>query len=336
MVKIKKQFVETRSLSYPGTNGRKFITIHETANTDKGADAQSHANLQSNGNNRQASWHWTVDDTQAIQSFPHTVRCWHAGDGEGDGNFNSIAIEICVNSDGDFKKAVQNAIELVEKIMADEGISTGNVVQHNHWSGKDCPHYLRDGERGITWDDFKNKLAGKKPTTVNMSVVDYLQAIGQDSSFSARKKLAAEYGIKNYTGTAKQNTELLSKLKSNAASKPKHATNPSSSYKGNSIVDYLKSIHKDSSFSNRKELAKQYGINNYTGTAAQNEQLLHRMRTGHKKSGDMKTTSVVDYLKSIGENSSFAHRAKLAARYGIKNYKGTAAQNNKLLNKLRG
>ncbi len=46
-------------------------------------------------------------------------------------------------------------------------------------------------------------------------------------------------------------------------------------------------------------------------------------------------TSIVDYLKSIGQDSSFAARAKLAAKYGTKNYKGTAAQNTKLLNILR-
>src|SRR5690625_1669880 len=46
--------------------------------------------------------------------------------------------------------------------------------------------------------------------------------------------------------------------------------------------------------------------------------------------------SIVDYLKSIGQSSSFAHRKKLAQRYGIKNYKGTASQNTRLLNALRG
>src|SRR5690625_4408327 len=46
--------------------------------------------------------------------------------------------------------------------------------------------------------------------------------------------------------------------------------------------------------------------------------------------------SIVDYLKSIGQPSSFAHRKKLAQRYGIKNYKGTASQNTRLLNALRG
>lgn len=157
-VATKKQLVSSRSKAYNGTNGRKYITIHETANTSKGADAQAHANLQSNGFS--ASWHWTVDDKQAIQSFPHTVRCWHAGDGQGNGNLNSIGIEICVNSDGDFKKAVENAVELVKKIMADEGISVNNVVQHNHWSGKNCPANLRSGAKGIDWNDFIDMVSG--------------------------------------------------------------------------------------------------------------------------------------------------------------------------------
>ncbi len=45
-------------------------------------------------------------------------------------------------------------------------------------------------------------------------------------------------------------------------------------YTGTSIVDYLKSVGKDSSYSARSQLASQQGITNYTGTAAQNTQLL--------------------------------------------------------------
>ncbi|WP_101844207.1 N-acetylmuramoyl-L-alanine amidase [Halobacillus sp. Marseille-P3879] len=52
--------------------------------------------------------------------------------------------------------------------------------------------------------------------------------------------------------------------------------------------------------------------------------------------GDMKTTSIVTYLKSIGVDSSFNYRAKLAAKYGISRYKGTAPQNISLLSKMRG
>ena len=158
MVARKQQLVSGRAATNPGTNGRKTITIHETANTGRGAGAQAHANLQSRGNSRQASWHWQVDDKEAIQSFPHTVRCWHAGAGEG--NNHSIAIEICVNSDGNFRKAVENAASLTRWIMQQENISINNVVQHNKWSGKNCPTNLRNGSKGINWNDFIGMVKG--------------------------------------------------------------------------------------------------------------------------------------------------------------------------------
>jgi hypothetical protein len=45
--------------------------------------------------------------------------------------------------------------------------------------------------------------------------------------------------------------------------------------------------------------------------------------------------SIVDYLKSIGQDSSFANRKKLAAGMGIQNYMGTAEQNTQMLNAMR-
>lgn len=132
-------------------NARKKVCIHETANTSKGANADAHARLQYNGNSRQASWHWTVDDKEAIQSFTHDYRCWHTGTTKG--NNESIGIEICVNSDGNYKKAVQNAAELVAKIMKYEKIPIENVVQHNYYSGKNCPKIMRKGDI-VPWYSF--------------------------------------------------------------------------------------------------------------------------------------------------------------------------------------
>ena len=47
-----------------------------------------------------------------------------------------------------------------------------------------------------------------------------------------------------------------------------------------SIVDYLNSRKQDSSYNNRKKLASQYGITDYTGTAAQNTNLLKYLQSG--------------------------------------------------------
>lgn len=46
-------------------------------------------------------------------------------------------------------------------------------------------------------------------------------------------------------------------------------------------------------------------------------------------------TSVVDYLKTKGQDSSFSNRAKLASQVGIDNYQGTASQNTALLKSLQ-
>jgi hypothetical protein len=51
------------------------------------------------------------------------------------------------------------------------------------------------------------------------SIVDYLDSQWQDSSRSARKKLAAQYGIKNYNFLWPQNLELLKKMRETAPSK---------------------------------------------------------------------------------------------------------------------
>src|SRR5690625_2203716 len=161
-LKIRKQLVGNLRNTYGRINKKRYITIHETANTSRGANAQAHANLQSRGFS--SSFHWQVDDKEAIQSYEHDVACWHAGDGRGNGNLNSIAIEICVNSDGDFRKAVENAVKLTRKIMEDENIPIENVVQHNHWSGKNCPTYLRNGSKGITWSDFISLVKDEKPS----------------------------------------------------------------------------------------------------------------------------------------------------------------------------
>ncbi|MEH7548153.1 MULTISPECIES: peptidoglycan recognition protein family protein [Bacillaceae] len=133
----------------------KYITIHETDNPNPGADAEAHARLQERGNDRSASWHLQIDDHEAIQSIPFNEVAWAAGDGRsGTGNTSSIHIEICVNSDGDFKKAVANAAEVTNQLMKTYHIPIANVVQHNHWSGKNCPIYLRNGGKAMDWYDF--------------------------------------------------------------------------------------------------------------------------------------------------------------------------------------
>jgi len=159
MSKIIKDYVsKSQKEQRPGYAMKpKYITVHNTANTNKGANAEMHARYLHNGaGGRSVGWHFTVDDTQIIQHLPTNESGWHAGDGSnGAGNRQSIGIEICENSDGDFDKAVENAQRLIAKLMGKHGIPLDNVVPHKHWSGKNCPRKLLDG-----WDDFKAGIKG--------------------------------------------------------------------------------------------------------------------------------------------------------------------------------
>ena len=58
-----------------------------------------------------------------------------------------------------------------------------------------------------------NSKTIKKANYKGSSIVDGLKSVGVNSSYDNRKKIAQANGIKNYTGTTKQNTELLNKLK---------------------------------------------------------------------------------------------------------------------------
>lgn len=62
----------------------------------------------------------------------------------------------------------------------------------------------------------------------SVSLVDYLKAQGKPFSYASRAKLAAQYGITNYSGTAAQNLALLSKLKNGV--QPTQSTSTTTTY----------------------------------------------------------------------------------------------------------
>ena len=144
-----------------GSNPCKYITIHETGNAAKGADAAAHAAyLDSDAGERDlVSWHYSVDDHAIVQNLPDAETAYHAGDGKsGPGNATSIGVEICVNAGGDFEAAKANAAALVRLLMEEHGIHIDHVVQHNRWNGKDCPKTIRATPGG--WEAFLDLCDG--------------------------------------------------------------------------------------------------------------------------------------------------------------------------------
>ena len=132
-----------------------FITIHQTGNPRPTANAHAHARWMA----REApySWHATIDDREVWQSLDWGEQGWHAGDGaDGPGNTTSIGLEICMHEGIDEAAADLNAAWLTARLRLD-GHGYEGIVQHNHWTGKDCPALLR-AEPG-RWERFLEQVA---------------------------------------------------------------------------------------------------------------------------------------------------------------------------------
>jgi len=166
-----------------GRNALRYITIHNTGNSTRGAGAKAHAAYLKGDSaaNLPVSWHYTVDDTVIYQHLPDAETGFHAGDGSGPGNTQSIGIEICENNDCDLFAATDNATVLVAQLCQKHNILPEHVVQHNRWSGKDCPHLLRRN-KPYSWDTFLNKVksqlgaAGTPPEST--TTIDNALAVG--------------------------------------------------------------------------------------------------------------------------------------------------------------
>ena len=186
MVHIIQDFIPVGRNNRPGrANSMKYITVHNTGNTGVGAGAKNHAAYIKGdaAASIPASWHYTCDEHVIYQHIPDTEIAWHAGDGgTGPGNNTSIGIEICMNSDGDLLKATDNGVWLTADLMKRHSIPITNIVQHHHWSGKNCPQMLRQG-KPYSWAEFISKVqaAVSEPTqedTVPVVVGDGLTLEG--------------------------------------------------------------------------------------------------------------------------------------------------------------
>jgi N-acetylmuramoyl-L-alanine amidase CwlA len=162
---IKKQIAYNRSKR---NSAIKYIVIHDTGNKSKGANASSHFNFFNSGD-RQSSADFFVDSEQIIQINDYkkyyTYQC---GDGRGKygiTNTNSIGIEICVNSDGDYQKAYRKAIELTKYLMKELNIPIQRVVRHYDASRKNCPASM-SGNNWELWNDLKKLLSESEGLTV--------------------------------------------------------------------------------------------------------------------------------------------------------------------------
>lgn len=117
-------------------------TQHETFNFNNGANADMHKRwLHSGAGGAYVGFNFAVDDKKIIQLTPLDEVTWAAGTPLG--NRTSDHSELCVNSDINHAQARRNAAALAAGILKARNLATRQLVQHNHWTGKDCPYLLR-------------------------------------------------------------------------------------------------------------------------------------------------------------------------------------------------
>jgi hypothetical protein len=63
------------------------------------------------------------------------------------GNIASVGIETCVNEGGNFNRTMRHLGKLVAWLLHKYNLGLNDVMQHNDFSGKQCPQDIRNSDR---------------------------------------------------------------------------------------------------------------------------------------------------------------------------------------------
>lgn len=193
MVNIRKVECPKNKLSIkcPNTMTPTRIVIHNTANDASAANEITYMHKNTN----QTSFHFAVDDKEIVQGIELNRNAWHASDGNGKGNREGIAIEICYSKSGGEKwlKAVENAAELTAKLLKDYGWGIDKVTKHADYTNKHCPHRILD-EYG--WENFLNLVKSKMSVGTTPAPVPSTPKSGINTAVLEWQKVAMADGYK--------------------------------------------------------------------------------------------------------------------------------------------
>ncbi|MBX6361674.1 MAG: hypothetical protein IRZ03_16540 [Acidobacterium ailaaui] len=188
------------------------------------------------------------------------------------------------------------------------------------------------------WFDKKLKLVGfdkAKDGYVVVDVEDPTLASSPDklteytNTFIREMKALGYKRVDLYSGSYFYNSRL--KPKSLDVDKPWLASYPANPVKNQPTAN----------FSNGRgawQWASDYkfiGMSGYGYFDVNEDYAMKYTKRSTDEVGTIQNVSLTDYMKSKGMDASFANRAKMAEKYGIANYTGTAAQNLALLAKLQ-
>lgn len=154
-----------RSSLYKKIMSPKYITIHNAYS--RASAARLHAYVKGDhAASRPASWHFSIDEKDCFQALPLNESGWHAGDNLGPGNTTTIGIEICdyamllsPRNEKLYLQAEEHTAKLCAWLIRELPSLhpfPQCLKQHWHWSGKNCPSWIRARNNG--WSQFIAKV----------------------------------------------------------------------------------------------------------------------------------------------------------------------------------
>ena len=192
-MEIKQNLVSSSKydIKCPYERTPQFYVVHNTYND---APAKNEVSYMI-GNNNKVSFHWAVDDVEAIQGLPENRSAFASGDGKrGQGNLYGIHVEICYSKSGGdrFNKAEQNAAKLIADGLKAHGWGIDKVKKHQDFADKYCPHRTLD----MGWQRFLNMVQANldgnaQPTPDNGTSVNYQVRITANSGLNVRSAASA-------------------------------------------------------------------------------------------------------------------------------------------------
>ena len=184
-------------------------------------------------------------------------------------------------SDLDMKEFISDNFSMTKDYMSEgleKVVETNNKLQDTTIQSTDT---IRNDIKSVNTkvDNVQNYL-----TTTVTPKVDTVQKTVNTVNNTVNSTAKTVKKVESNTNTIKKAVSTA-KPKATAKTTPKtnSKTIKKTSYKGNSIVDGLKSVGVNSSYDNRKKIAQANGIKNYTGTASQNTALLNKLKKGTLK-----------------------------------------------------
>lgn len=273
------------------------ICVHNTANK---ASAKAEISYMI-GNNNQVSYHYAVDNNMVVQGIEESRNTWHAGDGNGKGNRKKLSIEICYSTNPDvsvFLDAEKLAAKFIAYKLKEKGWGIDRVSKHQDYSKKYCPHKTLD----LGWQRFLNLIK---------------EELGENNAHEKEKDERNTYTVKvvcdvlNVRNGAGTNNKINTQIKKNEVYTIVEEKNGWGKLKSGAGWICLSYTERTGTKTTKTTTVSYF--KRYTGNSG----------------------SIAEALKSIGADSSYSYRCKIASKNGISNYKGTASQNTQMLSLLK-